>query len=269
MEENRNAGRERKKRRMRRIIAAEIMVLFLVVLGAGILARYISSYKKKAEMLSSSFHFTSNCLEEEEETAYTISDWMEGITILLYNYEKENVALIAEEGISYKVDAGEGWDVSVTDETGSAVVYPEEGLYSMPGGGGRRSQTLKLVYTGTGTPEKVSVKVTAVSPYSKTLQADFTLSGKADPDYTVEDKGKYCLVTVRANNYSGTITVNWDSVLFSPDNTNPIMEDWLNVNKTGSFNAEPYTAYELIFVKNADKEYSATSGTGSTVLVGR
>lgn len=269
MEENRNAGRERKKRRMRRIIVAEIMVLFLVVLGAGILARYISSNKKKAEMLSSSFHFTSNYLEEEAETAYTISDWMEGITIQLYNYEKENVALIAEEGISYKVDTGADWNVSVTDETGSDVVCTEGGLYSMPGGDKRRSQTLKLVYTGTGTPENVSVKVTAVSPYSKTLQADFTLSGKADPDYTVEDKGNYCLVTVRANNYSGTITVNWDKDSFSPDNTNPIMEDWRDEKETGSFAAEPYTAYELIFVKNANGEYKDISGTGSTVPVGR
>ena len=60
-------------------------------------------------MISAQFHMTSYYLEEDgknidnTDAVYDITDWSSGFDILLYNYEKENLALIAADDIQYDV----------------------------------------------------------------------------------------------------------------------------------------------------------------------
>ena len=98
-------------------------------------------------MISAQFHMTSDYLEEDgknidnTDAVYDITDWSSGFDILLYNYEKENLALIAADDIQY--------DVSITSSgtggwgcpAGCAPLLPRVPL--LPGRGGRPAGPFK------------------------------------------------------------------------------------------------------------------------------
>ena len=76
-------------------------------------------------MISAQFHMTSDYLEEDgknidnTDAVYDITDWSSGFDILLYNYEKENLALIAADDIQY--------DVSITSSGTGGWGYTDSG----------------------------------------------------------------------------------------------------------------------------------------------
>ena len=252
----------------RRLIYGLLGICAAIALIGGVAARYRTSNQQRAEMLASEFHFSSDYLEETApQAAFEVSDWTDaGIQIHLYNYEKENVAQISETEIQYEVTAPTGWAAAVTDEDGKEI-SPEDGIYTFPISDDCTSHTLLLTYAGSDEPGEVTVTVTSVVPYKKTLTASFNLSVSGTPTWTVQDMGDYDVVTIETNDYNGTLSVNWNGTTHSPDNTNTLMDGWTNSEgeSSGSFEAGEFTTYSLIFFEDVSGDYNRshiTIGTG-------
>jgi len=259
--------RNRKYRRLRRTYTAILAVVVLcavLLCSQALLARYKTSNETQAEMISAQFHISSNYLGNvSENKEFSVVDWGDGIDVQLYNYEKENVALIAADAIRYKVTVTNG-TFSVSD--GASPVTPSGEEYTLPKSASRISQILHISPSGSG---DVVVTVKTTAPFAKTLKATFKINSKLKPDYIIEDQSNGTVkITVYSNDYEGSITVQWDAGKFSPDNTNKLMETWSDVTKLGSFTAESNTVYELLFVKNTADAYSKTEGTGTKIGLG-
>lgn len=237
-------------------MAAIVLVALLFVGAIGFAAaKYVSNYQKEAEIHASNFHFSSNYLEYDAAPQFTVSDWGDHyVQFLLFNYEQENIALISETDILYRITVSDDWSVAVVDAAGNTV-SPTDGIYTMKASTVCTSHCVTLTYTGTGDPTNVSVSVQSTSPYKKELKADFLLSGKKGIEYEVEDKGDYNIVTIRTNNYYGSVTVTWNSETHSPDNTCDYMGTWRD-GTPGTLTANEYTTYTLIFVENKSGSYS-------------
>jgi len=249
-----------------RIMAYILMVLLLAAGTIGfVAAKYLYDYKQEAEIHASDFHFSSNYLEyislssEPKVSEMNVSDWGDRhVKIMLYNYEKENIAQISDTDIQYTINVDEGWSVLVEDAEGNSVVpvkTEEELLYTMTASEAAVYQCVTLTYTGQGVPEDVTVAVKSVSPYEKELKGKFILSTKKDFEYEVIDKGDYNIVTVCTNNYSGPITVKWDDGKHSPDNTCDYMESWRD-GEPGKLNTQAYTVYTMIFLEKVSADYT-------------
>ena len=238
--------------------------------SGGLVARYVSQNKNQAEMIASGFYISSNYLEDETGDAIAtnyVSDWgTHGIDIVLYNYEKENAALIAEDDITYQVSTdGSGWNISVknVDNSKAALI---DGNYVFPSDGEtRQSQVLSLEYDGEALPKEVTVTLKTSAPYVKTLAAKFILKQYDLPEYTIEDCGNYCKITVFTNDYDNALKIEWDAKKYSPDNTNPYMATWKDTSSSESIAVESNHTYELLFVKNAEIRFDTKNGTGSTI----
>jgi hypothetical protein len=256
-----------KKRNLILLVVAGL----LVSTASGLLARYVSSNRRDAQMISAQFHISSNYLEETDKNAsYTIADWGDGLDIMLYNYEKENIDQIAADVITYQVEVTNG-SCQVKNQNGSTVAAADSSggseYYTISGGTTRTSQSLHIVPTEGAT--NTTVKVITTAPFQKTLQASFTFTNKKKPTYTWEEitEQNYVLLTISTNDYSGTMTVTWDSAKLSPDNTDTIMRDWVDTKSSSgeTFTAEANTTYELIFVKNTVENIAGGSGIGTEI----
>ena len=251
-----------------RVILVVLTLLILLGTISGMLvAKYITSRRQYEEMLSENFHVSSDYLESEGEVLHTVTDWVtNGITFKIYNYEKENTALVSASEIKYKITAPSGWDVSVTDSNGNFISV-QEGVYAIPSDGNTKTyQLVKLTPSDNADINyEYEVRVDFVSPYTKTLSAKFKLDGDKLPDYKIKDMGNYVLITLHSNEYNDKVTFTWTEKV-SPDNTNPYMKDWFDGTVGKFLYVEPMHTYELIFYKNTDENYSEISGTHITAV---
>ena len=235
------------------------MLLAVLALGGGLMAKYVKENRQQAEMTAAQFHISSDYLEETEKNAkYSITDWKDGFDILLYNYEKENIAQISECEISYDVTVGNGWTVT-DDGNGKLTVDSNKkavALHLNPGASARKD-------------DKVTVTVTTTAPYTKTLSAEFTLATSSVPDYTVADQGDgTVLLTIHSNDFTGDMTIQWTNDKLDPDNTNSLMRKWTEAGTTssGTLFVEANHTYELLFFKEKTDNVTC-SGTGTTITL--
>lgn len=249
----------------KRNIALILVAILVAVSAAGfVTARYVSNYQKEAVIHASDFHFSSNYLSAESPVPeFKVSDWgSNNITFYLYNYEVENVALISDTAIQYKITVSPGWNVQVQDMNGHALTATD-GVYTMA-----QSDSLishKVTLTGGSDGSSVNVTVESTSPYKKELKAKFNLTTKKGIEYTVTDKGYYTVIEISTNDFYGTVKVGWNPATHSPDNTCPGMTTWLDSSPVGELAVNEYTTYTLIFVENAagnytDDNFSITTG---------
>lgn len=246
--------------------AAVLAAVLLIVGAVGFAAaRYVSNNQKEAEIHASNFHFSSNYLSDDETAAqFDVSDWgSHDVAFYLFNYEQENIALVSDSDIIYKISAPEDWSVQVQDATGNVLEPNGNGEYTMEKSMVKTFHCVTLRYSGTGTPGSAKVTVESTVPYKKTLQAIFNLTTKKGLEYKIEDKGDYKLITISTNDYYGTVTVTWDPAYHSPDNTCDYMGSWRNENPTGTLTVTEYTTYTLIFVEN-----QAGAGTEDLMIAG-
>lgn len=246
--EKKNTG-IRKKRNLAIFLTA---VLATGLLAGGLLAKYRSDNQKQAEMISAQFHVSSDYLTEEG-SSYDITDWQNGFEIQLYNYEKENTALISEDDITYEVSLSDTTKWKTGKLNGTIRKSSE-----------KQSQSIKITPTSASAGESITVTVNITKPFTKTLKATFTLKGKSQPNYTITDnEDGSILVTIQSNSYSGDFTVNWKEEKYTPDNTNPLMTEWKNSSQT--ITVQKNTTYELLFFKKSVESINNTSGSGTTI----
>ncbi len=209
-----------------------IAALVILVLGStvGVLAKYRSEQVKQAEMIAADFHFSSNYLEESKPT-YSVSDWNDGLTIDLYNYEKENPALVSALDVGYTVTVNSDQFEVIDNGNGTLTA----------GSSQTAAVTIRPVAGAAVTETKITVTVNT-TPYNEGLSATFELVGKQQPTWDIQNNGTHYTVRVYSNHYSGNVTLKWTEGLI-PDATNDIVQGWTN----GTFQVEPFHTYEIIF----------------------
>ena len=253
----------------KKILWIALVALLVIVSTVGVVsARYVSNYRKEAEIHATNFHFSSDYLAYMPEGAnapeYTVSSWgKESIQFCLYNYEVENIAQISDSDICYELSLSDpgNWEVAVYDQQNAPVAH-EGDLYTMEQSDTKSYHRVCLTYKGSSNeaPAPVTVTVNSTMPYSKTLAAEFTANTKKGLEYTVEDKGNYTVLTISTNQYYGTINVTWKPATHSPDNTNESMLFWRDTNVTengtvsGSISGREYTTYTLVFIRNTTND---------------
>ena len=269
MENKRNVRKQNKKKEeckssVKVRILLTILVLAVLLIG-GLTARYIFSNKQKAEMTSSQFHVTSDYLEEGGAN-YNITNWGGGFNIQLYNYEKENLALVSEEQINYQVEISDSTKWECSTDTGNGV---------LEGNGVRRSNTLTVTpKTGVSINQNDTVTVKTTEPYVKELKATFTVTSKRLPEndltQSVNDANQWHLV-IKTNDYVGTITVTWPEDSICPDTTNAYMSGWSN-NGSNNLTVQENTTYDLVFLRSRAEDgfvLSSESSSGASIEINK
>lgn len=269
----------------RRLLIILAVILLLALTTGGLVARYVTQNKREAQMVADEFYISSNYLEiveseNEEPKVINVGGWgaEKSFEFQLYNHQKENLALIAAKNISYRINLennSNDW-VYLVEHNGQEVTA-NDGIYILPGDGETRvTHTITLKYTGTtdeGNVSPLKVSVETVDPYTQELSAEFQLTNLVEPQYKIEDKGEYCLITIHSNDYYDNIEVRWDRAKFSPDNTSSISASWKDSNvaddgkSVGSFQADPYHTYELIFVKKTNESFGNKDDVGNTITL--
>lgn len=252
----RNRGKYAKKSRAIALILGTLVITAVFI--SAVAAKYISNDKKTAEIHASGFHFSSDYLESDGQSV-NVSDWSTwGIVFHLYNYEKENIAQISDSEIQYRITVPSGWQIDTVKRDDGAAVAVNQGVYTIPKSDERAAHTVALKYVGTGNPGSAAITVEAVSPYEKTLQAEFKTPSKGEPTFTLKEDGGAVCMTIQSNNYAGPIRVKWPGSVVSPDNVNSDvdMSAWLNTNAESGevFQSEANHIYTLFFMKNSDAE---------------
>ena len=242
----------------RRIYLLPLIVVFIgICMTGGMLANYRTDLQKRSEITASNFHFTSDLLEENG-ASYTLTDWSEGFDIELYNYEKENTALISDENITYSVQLSDlNW--ACQDENNGTLQKDSDGK--------GKAQTIRI-YPKSGAEEEnaVTVTVESTAPFKKTLSATFTMAGSSTPSYTIKDQGDgTVLLTIKTNSYSGKMNVSWDRSKFDPDNTNTYMTEWKDSTGSGTLDTSSNTTYLLLFFKNTTDTVKEKSSSGTSI----
>ncbi len=236
-----NDNRKKHKRRLgARIAVISAVVIALLGCAGGLMAKYRSEQIKQAEMVAAEFHFSSNYLEEDEKT-YSVSDWTQGITLELYNYEKENPALVSALDVTYTIEVNSS-QFEVTEPTGT--LSANDSNEGKPAAVTIKPKAGEMV-------TDTSITVTAhTEPYDEVLTATFELVGGQNPTVAVDDHGTHYTAKIYSNNYSGTVTLTWAGGLV-PDAANDIVSKWESGTK-GSVSVEPFRTYEIIFFDPAN-----------------
>lgn len=234
-----------------------VALAILLLMTGGLLAKYMTEQSKAAQMVSAQFHISSDYLEEEKEKAsYDIYDWTDGFEIRLFNYEKENVALLSAEDVKYSVSLSDTSNWTYSDTAQGVLAKSAE----------KEEQVIQIKpQRNAKEGSQVTVTVTTTAPFKKTLSATFTMKGQNQPSYQLKDQGDGTVqLTIQSNLYEGTVTVKWTDQV-SPDNTNPNMESWSDQNKKGSFEIKKNTTCTLLFFKNTKDTITLKSGNGATI----
>lgn len=220
------------------------------------MAKYRSDQQRQAKVQMAEFHFSSDLLEKGG-ASYTLTDWSKGFDIELYNYDKSDTTLISDTAITYNVTLSDTQKWIYSDSCNGKMNVSSE----------KKTQVLNITpQTGVKEGDSVTVTVKTTAPFTKTLQATFTMKGSNEPSYTVADqKDGTVLLTIKTNSYSGNVQVSWNAAQFDPDSTNPSMETWSDAAGKGTLSAEKNTTYELLFFKNTTDTVETQNDSGTQI----
>lgn len=241
-----------------------VLAVCAVILAAGGLLHMLSN-QWRAQRELSKFHISSNYLEEDGGASYSVSDWGSGFDILLFNYEKEDIAQISSVDVTYKVTA-EHASVRVKKQNGDAV-EAANGVYSFDAELTTAYHVLHVT-PDAGNDDAIVITVQTDSPCQKTLTAEFRVQNYSKPEYTVTDQNNgTVLIMVNTNDYQDSMTVKWDPDKFSPDCTNGLMASWTDQTPVAHFPVSRDSTYELLFLKKTDDSYAEHRGAATVITL--
>ncbi len=235
--------------------ALVLLLILVVVVPAGtIFAKYITARNAKGEIVPALFYTNGEYVEKIESGApaqIKASGWNEGISLKLYNHDGGKTSAI---DLEYTVTLSDNWTYTADKAKLSANTQDEAVITLLPPETAEKGSTVSL-----------EIKT---SPYEITMKATFVLTDSNEPNWVLEDKGAYTLLTIHTNDYNENITVTYPSAVYAPDTTNALLEKWVR-NGTGTFKAERFTTYELRFFEEAPAQYTFTpsSGSGSEIEI--
>lgn len=210
---------------------AVLAILAAALSFAGVtVARYALQQEKSGVAEPQNFYFTSDFLREETENARYYIDPLSGsFQVELFNWADGERVSSGE--IKYEVSA-RGAGVSAN---------PENGILA-----GGAANTARLTVSPHADAKSVTVTVTALSPYTKTLSADFELG--LGNRYAVEDKtgNTAGVLTMTCTDASKDVHLSLPGGVV-PDNT----DDRVSAGAAGGyiFRSPGHGVYSLVLLK--------------------
>ncbi len=229
------------------IYLTSILLLAVLTLGGISLAKYIVSKNSQSLVSAPSYAFNINYEDNTRGTAYNVTN---EISVNISNYLSNKVA---GENINYSV--------VIKDESGNDIT---SSLTTTINGVSSTSATLpasnkttdNLLITNLTESKIYIIEIKSTSPFEKTLKAKFYV-GAQSSYYTITDNGSFITLDIyTASNTAQNLSINYGTK-FSPDNTNALMEDWIN-NTSGTVQLSPNCHYSLIFFENVSDDYTLT-----------
>lgn len=220
------------------------LLAVLIVFSGYTAAKYVRSQKEEPLYVAKSFYFESDLLEALEGNGeipkYTLQDGESTIAFQLRNYPDD--LRTSEVDIACEVVLSGD---SMADQKRTVIFE-------------KNTQDKESVSFENLSPGTYQVTAEAVMPYSKILQAEFTVAAfSQDIKSSVRDGAgsPNLMVTVTTTDYEGHITISWpDGVL--PDNTDPLLEKASGNSCT--VNMKKHSEYTFQFFKtNPNADYTS------------
>jgi len=190
-----------------------LTVVLAFLLSTGAIAKYVNEEKQETLYEAQAFYLESSTLTDESSIpTYTLQKGTNAITVDLKNFIDE--LRISDVAINYVVSISDTSGNYVTDKSG-ARINEKTGTFTKQTKV-TKNESFTNLNSGTYT-----VTVRAVSPYTKTIRANFIVTDSDNViNYTVNDvAGSSVLqLTVTTNEFSGNIVIAWPAGL-APDST--------------------------------------------------
>lgn len=240
---------EHRKRIMKIAVIVCLVLVAAAPAGLHTYSRYVQQKKLAgATAVPKEFYFTGDVLKEGEGSAYTIYDWTAGIPVTINNFA--DAMRVSGMEIQYTVTCDKGTcSIDGGDKLDKATGILE--------GGAAKSGNI-TIWPAQG-EKSVTVTVTSISPYKKKLTAEFLLQDSFDLLYTIEDsQGEAATeLIIKGGRTKQTLTVTWDALKFSPDNTNAVIRGTQTKDGSVSITIEPMESCRLLFFKtDPSSDYS-------------
>lgn len=232
----------KKSHGVRKLILLAIPIIFI----GTTLAKFSSNTNQDVVFEAKNFYFESDLLHDATNPiSYTYQKGVDEISVILKNNIDEY--RFSDVEIEYKVQITDQEGNSVNDKNG-VKVEAQEGKLS-------NTKIIENEIKFSNLPTGIYVvKAEAIKPYTKTLQAIFTITNREEEiiyEVNDEENSPIVYVTMKTIDYSGNILIAWPSGVY-PDSTNSFFEN----TETGvgggtttiSFNSN--SEYSFQFFKN-------------------
>lgn len=227
------------------LIIVSIVILFTLTLIGRTITRYIGKEKNETAYIAQSFYFESSLLSDSSTVpSYTLKNQVDSISIDLNNFE---------DNLRYS-DVAIDYIVSITDLNGNQVNDKNDNLIpNKTGQFSAKSKTTKNEEFSNLKKGTYIVTAQAVSPYTKTIKANFIILGSdEDISYFVSDVNGSSVMklTVTTSEYNGNIRISWPNGL-APDSTDPKLASINSGFSAGecTVHFEAYSEYTFQFFK--------------------
>lgn len=219
-----------------------LAVLFLTVAVGGVIAKYIQSDAGENLFYAKEFYFTSNLLEESCPK-YTLNNTATQVSFTLNNHA--DALRYSEDTINFTV--------SVTCK--DALTAGKEPVLSATEGmlaGGKCTDT-NVTLSNLVQGKTYIVTAHAEAGYELTIQAEFYVSDEGMNLYKHLDASNtgYVLLTIWAENLSGSLELRCNKVGVIPDNTDPVMQSVYNYKNS------VYETFSFTDSKNFTSTYAS------------
>ena len=230
------------------------MVMSVAGLGVYAAARYVINDTTDAVADPADFVFISSCADNTSGAAYNV--YSGTISLSVSNTDGVNNGVDVTYAVSVYEDGA-----LLSSQPSIAIDNANVASGSLTSS--NRSDNIVISGLADGT---YTVQVSATSPYTKTLAAQFALaSAGASSFYHVTDNGSWVSMELFTGNTGGNITVNYDASKLAPDNTNGLMSSWTSGTGTVSdtlSGLSPHAHYTLVFFENT----AGTYAVGDTII---
>lgn len=261
------------KKQLKRTRHRKIFVISTLIICCLIMVYTFSKYaiQLSSEHIQSAkkFYFESEILKVND-IEYVLDDW-NGIDeyildIPLKNYE--DVLRYTNEDIIYNLNAtSENTNIQISQSVQNGQII----------GGNVKDENITIKITPKSTipeGESVQVRVTAqtVSPYEKTLTANFKISASKvqQNEFSIVDSenSNYANLYISTKNAESTITITYNNTKAVIDTTNDLLKD-ANINTEGIKNSITLTLksnsnYSIGFIK---KDITQVLQLGTDIII--
>lgn len=219
-----------------------ILITCLCIVGFTI-AKYVDNLSDDDSNIETpEYYFTSDLLSSPDIAnnipIYNLNENVSSIKFNLLNYE--NSLMYSECDITYEVSILKD---SVVLETKTGTILKDACNSSIIEFNNLESGEYRVVAMST-------------APFLKQIEAIFVIKATDNSiQYIVDDKvgSPVVMLTILTNNYAGNISISWKNTI-SPDNTNPLLEDAIDLVLVDGFYTykvpfEAYSSYVFVFYK--------------------
>lgn len=236
------------------------VILMIVALSAGIIAKYVHQTEDNNQVRAKEFYFTSDLLSEiggeyllnatESGIAFKVENSMDTL-----HYSEMDIDYEVEVEMSNGADFGTDASETITPVTGTLT------------GGAGNSQIIEInglkkgiVYTVTVTGRTNTIPGFG---YKKVLYATFSLAESGMGFYKHLDISNphYVLLTIWTENLKGDVKISVPEGMI-PDNTDAVLKDVDNYQDVVGYSADSDSAYKAFVFEDDetfDKTYSSRS----------